>query len=143
MVSPVLFVVSIVTVELFLGEFTTSERSDAVGSWAPWVTAVFVLLSPAVVKISQLAGAHLSRLFTKISRFVQYSKEERRQLGITPRPQPIRTKSSLTALTTHARYGLAQIKWYLKVRAKAFKAWWKDPEKLSATEYSGYGVLDA
>lgn len=60
-VSPILFVVSIVNMEFFLGAFSTSEHSDAVGSWSPGAAAILVLFSPVLVRLTAAVVSWVSR----------------------------------------------------------------------------------
>ncbi|EMR65272.1 hypothetical protein UCREL1_7746 [Eutypa lata UCREL1] len=139
--SPVLFVVSITAVELFIGSLPTSERSDAIGSWAPWVAAMMVLLSSAIMHLNGIVIEHVSTAYRKIRRFVQYDSEERRHLDIADERQP-HVEPFIDESIAHTGYVIMYTWWYLAIRAKAFIEWWKDPEKYSTNEYRGHGVLE-
>lgn len=139
--SPVLFATSIIAIEFFLGSISTSERSDAVGSWAPWVAAVLVLLSSAIMRLTRVVVEIVSRAFTKIRWFIQYNSEERRELESLGHRQP-HIEPFIEESIEHVGYAIMYSYWYFAVRIKAFIEWWKDPEKYSANEYRGHGVLE-
>lgn len=134
MVSPVLFIASILNMEFKLGTYSTSEHSDAVGSWSPGAAAALVLFSPLLGWLTAVVVSWVARGFEKIRLFVQYDAEERRQLDDPrtekrPRVEPLIYESS-----AHLVYIMAHMRWYIIVRLKAFKAWWKDPETYSTME---------
>ncbi len=134
-----LFIISVVVVEIFLGSFATSERSDAVGSWAPWVAAVLVLLAPAIMRVNTILSFYISKIFGNIRNLIQYDREERSQRGQTEKQKP--EMGSLISIT-HVRYVKSYSWWYLTIRAKSFIEWWKNPEAYSTKENCGYGMSD-
>ncbi|KAK7754804.1 hypothetical protein SLS62_003118 [Diatrype stigma] len=139
--SPVLFATSIIAIELFLGSISTSERSDAIGSWAPWVAAMLVLLSSAIIRLTRILVEIVSRTFTKIRWLIQYSSEERRELETLENRQS-HVEPFLEESIEHVGYAMMHSYWYFAVRIKAFIEWWRDPEKYSVNEYRGHGVLE-
>ncbi len=145
MASPVIFVLTIIAFEFWIGMFSTSEHSDVVGSWAPWVAAACVLLSSLVVHLTKIVGAWVTRAFTNIRLFVQYDSEERKRLDINhkePLPvEPLITES-LAHMDAHARDIYRHTRWYLDARTRGFIEWWKDPETYSIMERHGYGAFD-
>jgi hypothetical protein len=58
-ICPVVVLAVIVNVELFMAQFSYSERSDAVGAWSTWVGAAFVLIFAIILRY-QDAWEHFS-----------------------------------------------------------------------------------
>ncbi|KAI0023607.1 hypothetical protein F4780DRAFT_728760 [Xylariomycetidae sp. FL0641] len=125
--NPAVFVVGIVCLEVIVGQFPVSEQSDAVGSWAPWVAAGFVLLGPVIVR----ATVETVRVLERLLNTIRYDADERPRMERTDFKE--RTLGRvLDDLMTHSGFAITWHWWALCTRITAFKHWWKDPERYSA-----------
>ncbi|KAI1074564.1 hypothetical protein F5B20DRAFT_563200 [Whalleya microplaca] len=134
--SPVIFVLSVIMGEFFLGTIPTSERSDAVGSWAPWVAALLVLLTGTIVFLSNIIVTGVCRAYMKVLHIIQYDYEERKQTYFDE-IWPFDRKPYFRDLMAHFQTVIKYAWWYLVTRVIAFTMWWKNPEKYSSKEFSG------
>ncbi|KAH9996365.1 hypothetical protein F4779DRAFT_636400 [Xylariaceae sp. FL0662B] len=113
-----------------------AERSDSIGSWAPWVAALFLLLSSVVTTLSKIAVALVCTAYAKVLRFIQYDPEERIPVEFDYK-QHLEVIPDFQDLAAHVNTVMKYAWWYFTIRVTAFKIWWKDPEKYSAKEFSG------
>lgn len=136
--SPILFILSIILLEIFLSTANTSERSDAIGSWGPWVAAALVFIAALINKYHRPIAKIVSRQGRHIRYWIQYDAEDRRKKlkEDSDRAEASSPKSMTKSSWKHCRHTLEKSWWHLRIRWKAFWAWLNDPETLSAKEYA-------
>jgi hypothetical protein len=130
---PVLFIITIFACELIVGTWATSEHSDSVGAWSPWVAACIVVLSSIIVeKHSQFVG-HLGTALSKPFNYIRYDGSDRpnrqqRHEGQEDRPG---LKFKVDDIWTHIVYHRKLMSWAFQDEYRHFVEWWKDPTRFS------------
>ncbi|KAF1983766.1 hypothetical protein K402DRAFT_435568 [Aulographum hederae CBS 113979] len=130
---PFLFLVTIITNELWLGFTPSSERSDAIGAWGSWLAAALVLTAGIIGKFHKAwfteAHAVLESLHGLFRRKPPSSSQQ--VSADDPQSRHRHTYSVLEYCKVpylHTWNILHVGHWTVSHRAENFVAWWNDPE---------------
>jgi hypothetical protein len=134
-IYPATFIATIVVNELTVGQYPTSEHSDALGAWSPYVAAGLVILVSLILKFHAAISRKLKGLLSKPFQYIAYSKNDRPRSDLPKRKRIKLTSSSFleysTNLFEHISFHIRYHKWHIFTQIKLFREWWRDPETLS------------
>ncbi|KAF2814957.1 uncharacterized protein BDZ99DRAFT_458915 [Mytilinidion resinicola] len=138
MLSPAIFVTTVVSNELLLGMYPVSEHHDAVGAWAPWVSVGLVLFAAVMDRYFRPLLISMRIALESLWSVVRYSALERREFASnvqtreTLRHRFAKFNQEISIPFQHAWHRGIRLTWHARVKVAEFAWWWKNTEEASA-----------
>ncbi|KAF2501340.1 hypothetical protein BU16DRAFT_196457 [Lophium mytilinum] len=135
--SPAIFVTTVVSNEILLGMYPVSEHHDAVGAWAPWVSVALVLFAAVMDRYFRPLLISTRIALESLWSVVRYSHIERQEFGsnvqaretVRYRIEKFKKEASIPFL--HVWYRGIRLAWHARVKYAEFVWWWKNTEEAS------------